>query len=122
MRPAAQELPVGIVFRRLRTEVGDWTWFGLCDVAAGGTGLLGAAAVRFVRPRVVELCAWTVPGAPPVGDRLVREVADAMRAEGAEQMIARLPQERDLLVRAGSQPLGRQEPDDDSAGWLSLEL
>jgi hypothetical protein len=131
-------LPVGIVFRRLHAEVEHeqaqsllgprlvrddaWTWFGLWDVAAGGTGLLGAAAVRSIDARVVELCACSVLGTSAVEDRLLREVADAMRAAGAEQMIARLPREQELLLRAGFQPAGRQDADDDSGALVALEL
>lgn len=159
MRPGSPELPVGVVFRRLSTGVeyelarsvlstparaertgrtgGRWTWFGLCDLAAtGGTGLLGTAAIRQVAPGVAHLRGWTVLGAPPwsaIGERLVREVADSLRADGVQHVVTRLTedrrQERALLHRVGFLPVGRQcvgtqVPDDadGSAGWLSLEL
>jgi len=57
-----------------------------------GVGLVGAAATRLVTPKTAELCVLAVPAAPPwpgPGDRLVREVADALRAQGAERVVAR---------------------------------
>jgi hypothetical protein len=104
MRPDSVELPVGVVFRRLRsadrTVDGGWTWFGLCDLAADGTGLLATAAIRRIGAGVVELCAVTA-ASPQVGDRLLREVADALRADGAERIVAALPDQPELLRRAG---------------------
>ena len=111
MRPDTTELPVGVVFRRLRAP--EATWFGLWDLTAGGTGLLGTAAVRWVGPGVVELRVVDVP-ADVVGDRLLREVADALRADGAERVVAALPDDGDLLRRAGFA--------DDPGGALVLEL
>jgi hypothetical protein len=115
MRPGAPELPVGIVFRRLHTDADrailaadllelrlDWTWFGLWDLAAQGSGLLAAAAIRATETQVVELCAWVVPPSSAVGDRLFREVTDALRAEGVEQVVVKLTH--------------------DSPGCLALEL
>ena len=115
MRKGAPELPVGIVFRRLHTDADravladdllkpglDWTWFGLWDLAGQGSGLLAAAAIRAIETRVVELCAWVVPPSSAVGDRLFREVGDALRADGVEQVIVKLT--------------------NGSAGSLSLEL
>jgi hypothetical protein len=57
-----------------------------------GVGLVGAAATRLVTPKTAELCVLAVPTAlpwPGLGDRLVREVADALRAQGAERLVAR---------------------------------
>jgi GNAT superfamily N-acetyltransferase len=161
MRPGSPGLPVGIVFRRLPIGIerqlarsllaaggpswrapgtgGRWTWFGLWDLAAaGGTGLLGTAAIRPVEPRVAELCALAVLATRPwraVGDRLVREVADTLRADGAERVVARLAGDRrqglELLRGAGFRPAGLQWPDVQAPGqdgadgltvWLSLEL
>jgi hypothetical protein len=93
------ELPVGVVFRRLDSAP-EAVWFELRDLTAGGTGLLGTAVVRWVGSGVVELCAVSVSGAA-VGDRLLREVADALRADGAERVVATLPGGRELLLRAG---------------------
>ena len=161
MRPDSVQLPVGIVFRRLHTGAeqelarsavaatgrpcgppgtgGRWTWFGLWDLtAASGTGLLGAAAIRPIEARMAKLCAWAVLTTPPcsvIGDRLLREVADTLRADGAECVVARPAEgrreERELLQRAGFGPVGLPGPglqvsDEDgaggSAGWLVLEL
>ena len=118
MRPDAVELPVGVVFRRLRSGVetpnGRCTWYGLWDLA-GGTGALGTVAVRRIGSGVVELCALSVPGEQSaVGDRLLRDVADAVRADGAERVVATLPDDRELLLRAGFV--------DDPGSGLVLEL
>jgi GNAT superfamily N-acetyltransferase len=114
MHQGRQHPPAGIVFRRLHTGVerelarsllqaggpswhavgqtGEWAWFGLWDLApTEGTGLVGAAATRPVAPRTVELCALAVPAAAPwrgLGDRLLREVADTLRADGDGQIVA----------------------------------
>lgn len=161
MQPGPPDPPAGIVFRRLHTSVerdlagsllaaggpswralgyaGQWVWFGLWDLApTEGTGLVGAAATRPVTPRTVELCAMAMPAAPPwrgLGDRLLREVADTLRAQGAERMVTRLPagegQGPTLLRDAGFATAGSQGPDGDAPGsdradgagvWLSLEL
>jgi hypothetical protein len=146
MRAAPSDLPIGIVFRRLHTDVERakaqsllgagaspdevWIWFGLWDLAEAleGTGLLGAAAVRPAAPLVAELCAWTVRDPRAwwiVGDRLLRGVADAMRAEGTERMIAtrkRRDEEEELLDHLGFRSAGAQDADGDATGWLSLEL
>jgi hypothetical protein len=126
MRPDAVELPVGVVFRRLRSGVetpdGRRTWYGLWDLAAGGTGPLGTVAVRRVGSGVVELCALSVPGEPwAVGDRLLRDVADALRADGAERLVATLPEHRELLLHAGFADAS-QLSEDDPGGGLVLEL
>jgi hypothetical protein len=155
MRPGP---PSGIVFRRLRTRAehdlarsllaaggvarrpgrgGGLVWFGLWDLApAEGTGLVGTAATRLVVPGVAELCAYATPAPPPwpgLGDRLLREVADALRADGAERIFARPPggggEGLALLLGAGfraappQRPGGvRDGPDGGPAAWLSLEL
>ena len=123
MRPDSVELPVGVVFRRLRSAPeagGRCTWFGLWDLAAGGTGPLATAAIRWAGSGVVELCALAVPTGPSsvIGDRLLREVADALRADGAERVVAVLPGDRDraLLWRAGFVDASQ------GPGGLALEL
>ena len=158
MRLGSPELPIGIVFRQIHTSaereearslllatVGpSWrilgldercTGFGLWDLTAEGTGLVAAAVIRPVEPRVVELCAWAALAAPPwstAGDRLVREVVDTLRADGAERVVARAAKvgclERSCCTEPGSGPSGFeyldvQVPDEDgadSAVWLSL--
>jgi hypothetical protein len=160
MRLGSPELPIGIVFRQIHTSAEreearslllatagpSWrilgldercTGFGLWDLTAEGTGLVAAAVIRPVEPRVVELCAWAALAAPPwstAGERLVREVVDTLRADGAERVVARPAKvgrhERELLHRAGFRPvrlqcLDVQVPDEDgadSAVWLSLGL
>jgi L-amino acid N-acyltransferase YncA len=159
MHQGRRDPPAGIVFRRLRAGVeqelarsllraggpswhaggqaGGWVWFGLWDLApTAGAGLVGAAATRPLAPRAVELCALALPAAAPwrgLGDRLLREVADTLRAQGAERMVARPPagqdQEPALLRDAGFAAAGTRpdgyEPGSawDGAGvWLSLEL
>jgi GNAT superfamily N-acetyltransferase len=160
MRAGPPGLPAGIVFRRLHGEderalarsllaatgragsAGEergLAWFGLWDLAAAEeVALIGAAATRPVTAATVELCALAVPAEPPwqgLGERLLREVADTLRAEGVEQMVARVDGDdgRVALLRdAGLVPLPalrRQElPSGASSGadgagvWLSLEL
>ena len=81
-----------------------------------------------VTPKAAELCVLAVPAAlpwPGLGDRLVREVADALRAQGAERVVAR-PAGGDgrrlaLLRGAGFEAAGPRHPDG-PAVWLSLEL
>lgn len=156
MRAGLPGLPAGIVFRRLRTEAeralarsllaaggrswpagrsGGLAWFGLWDLAAAeGMALLGAAATRPLTAGTAELCALAVPAAPAwqgLGDRLLREVADTLRAQGVEQMVARSDGDDGrlaLLRDAGLVPLAapqRSELElsrDDTGVWLSLEL
>ena len=68
---------------------GDWTWFGLWDLAAAsGTGLLATAAAHPVEPGAMELCAYALVAEQPwpaLGDRLVREVANHLRADGVDR-------------------------------------
>jgi hypothetical protein len=160
MRAGPPGLPAGIVFRRLRTEAEralalsllaaggrSWpagrasgvAWFGLWDLAAAeGVALIAAAATRPVTAATAELCALAVPAAVlplrGLGDRLLREVADTLRAQGVERMVARLEGDdgRQALLRdAGLVPLpALQRPDlpwrgsggADAGVWLSLEL
>lgn len=94
------QLPVGVVFRRLADADGGRTWFGLWDLAADAPGPLGTVAIRWVDPGVVQLCALTAP-ADAIGDRLLSELADALRADGAERIVATLDGRYELLRRAG---------------------
>jgi GNAT superfamily N-acetyltransferase len=160
MQPGPPDPPAGIVFRRLesgpeRDLAGsllaadgplwrllgprrEWRWFGLWDLApTNGTGLVGVAAIRPITPRTVELCALAVPAALPwrgLGARLLREVADTLRGQGAERVVVRLPGEGrgpTLLRDAGFAAAGLQPPDGHQPGsngvsgacvWLTLEL
>ena len=160
MQPGPPDPPAGIVFRRLDGSVErdlarsllvaggrlwrplgprrEWRWFGLWDLApTDGAGLVGVAAIRPITARTVELCAVAVPAALPwrgLGDRLLREVADTLRGQGAERVVVRLPGEgrgAPLLRDAGFAAAGRPPPDGHEPGpngvggawvWLSLEL
>lgn len=103
-------LPAGIVFRRLEVDLdrrqaaqllpdcglddhdGTCTWYGLYDLTATDTsGLAGVAAVRSLGPAMSRLCGLAM--SPDyrdgrLGRRLVREVADRLRASGAEELTA----------------------------------
>jgi GNAT superfamily N-acetyltransferase len=121
----------GIVFRRLRSlsereaasslladsgvpqptvSPGGAVLFGLWDLAApAGEGLVGVAATRALDDGgSVELCGIAVPPAlrrRGLGYRLVTEVADALRVEGARRLVAKSTDAQSpataLLARAG---------------------
>jgi GNAT superfamily N-acetyltransferase len=150
MRGGSPDAPAGIVFRRLHGDaeraqarsllaaggrswsagrLGGLAWFGLWDLAAAdGVALLGAAATRPVTVGTAELCALAVPAAPPwqgLADRLLREVADALRAQGVERMVARPGSDHGrlaLLRDAGLAPLPAGQRPELPGAWLSLEL
>jgi ribosomal protein S18 acetylase RimI-like enzyme len=110
MAPIALGFPAGIVFRRLDADPdrrqaarllpdcaladhdGTCTWYGLCDLTAPETaGLAGVAAVRSLEPATSRLCGLAMSPEyrdDELGLRLVREVADRLRASGAEQITA----------------------------------
>jgi ribosomal protein S18 acetylase RimI-like enzyme len=145
----------GIVFRRLRSPTereaacrlladggapprtvrtpGESVLFGLWDLAAPNEeGLVAVAATqRLDDARSVELCGIVVrPGLRRrgLGWRLVTEVADALRAQGAAHLVVRLEGDHRpaaaLLARAGF--AATTDADGQSAGtevgWLYLEL
>jgi GNAT superfamily N-acetyltransferase len=144
-----------IVFRRLRTPSeqeaarslladrsrpaaavqcrGEEVLFGLWDLAALDVDALVAAAATGSADAggSVELCGIVVCASQRrrgLGRRLVAEVADALRSEGAERLVARLEQGQSpaaaLLARAGfgaTTPDGG-EPAGTEGGWLYLEL
>ncbi|MGY1700820.1 GNAT family N-acetyltransferase [Geodermatophilus sp. SYSU D00766] len=106
----ARGSPAGIVFRRLDGD-GDrrraarllpacvlddhdatCQWYGLCDLTATEvTDLAGVVVVRSLGPRRSRLCALAVPTAhrgSGLGRRLVREVADRLRAVGVGELTA----------------------------------
>ena len=147
MTPARHAPVTGIVFRRLRWpsehEVADrllagvgttpsamWRrgqgeLFGLWDLAAPDAGaLVAAAATRPLDAGTVELCGLAVRGGLQrrgLGPRLVSEVADALRVDGAACLVARLDGGESgaaaLLARAGFLPAAGRD-----AGWCYLEL
>jgi GNAT superfamily N-acetyltransferase len=107
----------GLVFRRLRSpsereaagrlladsgvapvairSAGETVLYGLWDLAApNGDGLVGVAATRPPDDAgSVELCAIAIRAdlrRRGLGRRIVTEVADASRAEGAARLVARL--------------------------------
>ena len=135
----------GIVFRRLRSRSereaavrlladsgvppaavrssGETVLYGLWDLAASdGEGLVGVAATQ--PPDAtgsVELCAIAIRAGlrrRGLGVRLVSEVADALRAEGAARLAARLKGDQRpaaaLLARAGL--VGLTDGDEQSVG------
>ncbi len=133
----------GIVFRRLdaaeeRRRAGPLlaarglhpdgaacAWYGLCDLTvAEADGLAGVVVVCPVDATTVQLCGLAVSGryrGRGLGWRLVCEVADRLRASGAEHIVAPPVPDRGvaaLLARAGFVAAGR----DHRAGWLSLPL
>jgi GNAT superfamily N-acetyltransferase len=147
MPPDPAPFLTGIVFRRLRSRPehtaadtllagcgvpaaaaspGDAVLFGLWDLAApAGDGLVGVAVTRALRDgRSVELCAIAVPAGlrrRGLGRRLVADVADAWRGEGAQRLVARSPGGRGaaarLLARAGF-----VAPADDAGDGTYFEL
>jgi L-amino acid N-acyltransferase YncA len=158
-------LPAGIVFRRLGTPaersrarrlldaggpgyrsprlIGDEAWSGLWNLtAASGAALAAAAATVQLAARVVEVRAVVLPAGghrPALGGRLVRELADACRAQGAERMVAGTARAGggefgagdadaaavDLLRRMGFDQVTAADlgvPDVGSIVWLALEV
>jgi ribosomal protein S18 acetylase RimI-like enzyme len=145
MAPNPRGSPAGIVFRRLDTHAdrrraarllpmcvlddhdGTCVWYGLCDLTAAETsGLAGVALVRSVEPATSRLCGLAVSTAyrgGGLGRRLVREVADRLRASGVEEItappalddeVARLLRQVGFAVRGQAHSRG--------SGWLSLPL
>jgi GNAT superfamily N-acetyltransferase len=145
----------GIVFRRVRLpserqaasrlladsgvppppvrSAGRSLLFGLWDLAApDGNGLVAVAATRPLDAAgAVELCGIAVRAGlrrRGLGRRLLAEVADALRADGAERLLARPAAAQSpagaLLARAGF--VATTEADGESAGtdlgWVYLEL
>jgi GNAT superfamily N-acetyltransferase len=145
----------GLVFRRLRSlsereaagrlladsgvppaairSAGDTVLYGLWDLAApAGEGLVGVAATQPPDDGgSVELCAIAIRAdlrRRGLGRRLVTEVADASRAEGAARLAARLEgghrPAAALLTRAGF--AATTDADGQSAGtdvgWRYLAL
>jgi ribosomal protein S18 acetylase RimI-like enzyme len=118
MAPIPLGFSAGIVFRRLDADLdrrqasrllrdcglddhdGTCIWYGLCDLTAPETaGLVGVAAVRPLEPATYRLCGLAM--SPEyrdgrLGRRLVHEVADRLRASGAEEITA--PQVLDVRV------------------------
>jgi ribosomal protein S18 acetylase RimI-like enzyme len=110
MAPIPLGFRAGIVFRRLDADLdrrqaarllpdcglddhdGTCIWYGLCDLTATeATGLVGVAVVRSLEPATSRLCGLAM--SPEyrdgrLGRRLVREVADRLRASGAEEITA----------------------------------
>jgi hypothetical protein len=132
------DAPTGVVFRRLdaRPELDlaermigagpgfasppftpDSIWFGLWQLApAEGAGLVGVAISRQVAAGTAELCAAVSPF-PGLLARLVWEVANAYRAQGAEWLVTRSMADVDalaLLRGVGFRGF--------AGSWLRLEL
>ncbi len=100
--------------------------FGLWDLAASNAeALVGVAATRPLDDgRAAKLCGIAVRASlrrRGLGRRLLAEVADALRADGAERLLARPADAQGpaaaLLARAGF-----AATTDGEVGWLYLEL
>ena len=145
MTPIPLGPPAGIVFRRLDADLdrrqaarllpdcglddhdGTCIWYGLCDLTATeATGLVGVAAVRSLEPATSRLCGLAMSPeyrSGRLGRRLVREVADRLRASGAEEIIASPVLDvrvAGLLRQVGFALVARSQPRGD--GSLSLPL
>jgi GNAT superfamily N-acetyltransferase len=107
--------------------------FGLEDLAVlNGEGLVGVAVTRPLDDAgSVELCAFTVRAGrrrQGLGRRLVTEVADALRVEGAACLAVRLERGHGpasaLLARAGFTAAARIDggPAGTGRGWAYLWL
>jgi GNAT superfamily N-acetyltransferase len=145
----------GIVFRRLQSVAecetagrmladgdapsrtvrghGGAVLFGLWDLAApDAEALVAAAATRPLGAGgSVELCGIVVRAnlrCRGLGRRLVNEVADALRSEGTERLVARLERGQCLAAPLLAQAGFTAATDGDAAlpgvelGWLYLEL
>ena len=118
----------GSAYRSPRLS-GDATWFGLCDLTAadGAAPEVAAAALRR-SSRVLEVCAMVVPtGAAALRGRLVRELTDVGRADGAQWIAAGAAgtEAVDLLRRAGFAPVTARDlglPVAASIAWWALEM
>jgi ribosomal protein S18 acetylase RimI-like enzyme len=154
MNPASRRPVTGIVFRRAQSpsereaasrllvdsgvpaatvrSLADAVLFGLWDLAAPDVeALVGVAATRPLDAGAVELCGIAVRAGlrrRGLGQRLLAEVADALRADGAERLVARSPDAHSpaaaLLARAGLAATARvhRESARTAVGWLYLEL
>jgi ribosomal protein S18 acetylase RimI-like enzyme len=155
MRQGPPEPVTGIVFRSVRSpsereaasrlladssvppaairSAGDTVLYGLWDLAApAGEGLVGVAVTQPPDDAgSVELCRIAIRvdlRRRGLGLRLVTEVADALRAEGAARLVARLAGDHGpaagLLARAGF--AATTDADGQSArtgvGWRYLAL
>ncbi|MEX5717134.1 GNAT family N-acetyltransferase [Geodermatophilus maliterrae] len=145
MAPDPRGSPAGMIFRRLDADGdrrraarllpgcalddhdGTCAWYGLCDLtAAEATGLAAVARVRCAEPGTARLCGLAVSTAydgPRVGRRLVREVADRMRASGIEELSA--PPALDHGVVTVLAQVGftvSEQPQERGRGWLRLPL
>ena len=146
-------LPSGIVFRRFGTPAersrarglldaagpayrsprlaGDEVWFGLWNLtAANGAALTAGAATLRMSARVLEVRALVVRTGvhrSAMWGRLVRELAEVCRAQGAEWMVAGTAggdvAAAELLRRAGFDTTSDPGlPDAGSIGWLAREV
>jgi ribosomal protein S18 acetylase RimI-like enzyme len=99
--------------------------FALWDLAApAGEALVGVAATRPLDAGAVELCGIAIRVGlrrRGLGRRLLAEVADALRADGAQRLLARPAGGQSpaaaLLARAGFAATNQGD-----VGWRYLEL
>jgi len=145
MTPIPRCSPAGIVFRRLDADVdrrqaarllpacvfddhdSACVWYGLCDLTATETtGLVGVAVIRSLGRTASRLCGLAMSSdhrAARLGTRLVREVADRLRASGVEEITA--PPVLDdraagLLRQVGFAPRGQPQGKGCGPLWLPL--
>jgi len=129
-----------MVYRRLGTPVDFWRacrllgaggsrpadeiWSGLWNLTADdGNALAAVAATRQISPRVVEIRAIRTNHGHPVQARLLRELADASRANGVEWLVAVAGGAgTELFRRAGFASATDLDLPQARTGWLALQV
>ena len=102
----------------------DEIWSGLWNLTADdGDALAAIAATRQLSPRVVEVREIKTDQGYAVQARLLRELADACRAQGVEWLVAVADGGGTaVLRRAGFAPAPGLNLPATRAGWLALQL
>jgi len=129
-----------MVYRRLGTPVDFWRacrllgaggsrpadeiWSGLWNLTADdGDALAAVAATRQISPRVVEVRAIRTNHGYAVQARLLRELADASRANGVEWLVAVAGGAgTEMFCRAGFAPATNLDLPQTRTGWLALQV
>ena len=102
----------------------DEIWSGLWNLTAeDGDALAAIAATRQLSPGVIEVRAIRTDQGYEVQARLLRELADACRAQGVEWLVAVADGGgADLLRRAGFVPATGPDLPAVRGGWLALHM